>query len=235
MKPSAALRRAAGRAKSDVANKLISMCLHLVSKKMLSTDGLRVDSEAYQLAVVQEFAEQCVYCREPLAVGAVAVEHLDAMNRLRLGLHVPGNVLLSCRPCNSAKRRSDGALHLQFGPSGWEDFLQHDGTACDRACRTCSYWLSRHVVTDVASFLSERRQHIARFRERYAHKYPTTLSPDLREEVWKVYGDAQKAAESSAAVLFAKWHSSLSVTEAPASGSEGQVGPDPVWWTPSLT
>jgi len=68
------------------------------------------------------------------------IEHLDGMNRYRAGLHIPGNVLVACKRCNSEKRRDDSTPTLTLAKSGWESFLAHDGTRCAPACKTCQYW-----------------------------------------------------------------------------------------------
>jgi hypothetical protein len=61
------------------------------------------------------------------------------MNRFRVGLHVPGNVAVACRRCNSEKRRDDQKVALILATTGWESFLAHDGTRCAAVCKTCSY------------------------------------------------------------------------------------------------
>ena len=137
-----ALRSATSRAKSDVANKLVSMFLHEVSRRACLAGGMAVSNAEYLLAVVEVFGHQCLYCRRDLEFDRAAVEHLDGMNRFRAGLHVPGNVAMSCRRCNSEKRRDDQKHELTLGQSGWESFLAHDGSRCSETCKTCAYWIS---------------------------------------------------------------------------------------------
>jgi hypothetical protein len=101
------IRSATRRAKSDVANKLISMFLHELSRRISENWRVKVDSEEYEQLVRQLFDNRCPYCRRVLATAESVIEHLDGMNRYRVGLHVPGNVLVACRRCNSEKRRDD--------------------------------------------------------------------------------------------------------------------------------
>jgi len=140
--PSSKLRTATRRAKSDVANKLISMFLHELSRRISQSWSVKVDSEEYQRLVRARFNNQCPYCSRDLTITESVVEHLDAMNRCRAGLHVPGNVVVACRRCNSEKRQDDSLRTLTLAGSGWESFLSHDGTRCAEICRTCRYWKS---------------------------------------------------------------------------------------------
>ena len=138
--PSSQLRSATRRAKSDVANKLISMFLHELSRKISQSWEIRIDSEKYGELVRKCFGNCCPYCGCVLGITPCVIEHLDGMNRYRVGLHIPGNVLVACRTCNSEKRRDDSLKVLSLAASGWESFLSHDGGRCVPSCRTCRYW-----------------------------------------------------------------------------------------------
>lgn len=140
--PVSKLRSATRRAKSDVANKLISMFLHEFSRKISQDWPMKVDSAEYVNLVRERFNNQCPYCSCDLTMGESVIEHLDGMNRYRAGLHVPGNVLVACRRCNGEKRRDDATSVLLLAQSGWESFLSHNGTRCPSSCRTCRYWES---------------------------------------------------------------------------------------------
>src|SRR5665213_1398932 len=122
------LRSATRRAKSDVANKLISMFLHELSRRISREWPIRVDGEEYEELVRSHFANRCPYCSCDLLSTISVIEHLDGMNRYRAGLHVPGNVLVACRKCNGEKRRDDSVRTLTLAGSGWESFLSHDGS-----------------------------------------------------------------------------------------------------------
>src|SRR5207237_2307009 len=114
------LRRATSRAKSDVANKLVSMFLHEISRRLVLRTGLSVTDTDYVNAVAATFSNNCSYCNCALEVDRAALEHLVGMNRLRIGLHVPGNVVLACKRCNNEKRRDDSLQTLDLAESGWE-------------------------------------------------------------------------------------------------------------------
>ncbi|MCX6838744.1 MAG: hypothetical protein NTX35_13175 [Verrucomicrobia bacterium] len=139
---SQALRKATGRAKSDVANKLVSMFLHEVSRRACEVGGSSVASADYLACVLGAFGHRCLYCNRDLEHDRAVVEHLDGMNRFRVGLHVPGNVAVACRRCNSEKRRDDQQAVLHLAPNGWGSFLSHDTSRCDVGCKTCNYWTS---------------------------------------------------------------------------------------------
>ena len=123
--PTSQLRSATRRAKSDVANKLISMFLHELSRRISQNWRVKVDGEAYENFVRERFNNRCPYCSCDLASTISVIEHLDGMNRYRAGLHVPGNVLVACRKCNGEKRRDDSLRILVLSESGWASFLSH--------------------------------------------------------------------------------------------------------------
>ena len=163
-----ALRRATSRAKSDVANKLVSMLLHEISRRACAAGGMGVSDPTYSKAVIEGFGHLCVYCSNILEHDRSAVEHLDGMNRFRIGLHVPGNVAMACRRCNNEKRRDDQLPTLTLAHTGWKSFLSHDGSRCLPSCKTCAYWfcLWPDSTTRVAK-LVEVTEQIQKFRTPY--------------------------------------------------------------------
>jgi len=193
------LRIATRRAKSDVANKLVSMFLHELSRKVSQDWPIRVDSQEYEDLVREKFSNQCPYCSCDLAATTSVKEHLDGMNRLRGGLHVPGNVLMACKRCNNEKRRDDSLKLLSLAPTGWESFLSHDSSRCSADCATCRYWESiwgdREERTER---LSENLRNIRTFRDEF-REFQDIL-PKLRhtlpEILIKLYSDCQAFAET---------------------------------------
>ena len=95
------LRKATGRAESDVANKLVSMFLHEVSRKICASLDLNISDPKYANVVVVKLGDNCCSGGRPLESDRAAVEHLDGMNRFRAGLPIPGNVIISCKRCNN--------------------------------------------------------------------------------------------------------------------------------------
>jgi hypothetical protein len=69
----AALRKSTGRAKSDVANKLVSMFLHDVSRKACAAGGMTVGDGRYAESVVAAFGYSCLYCGRELTASVVPV------------------------------------------------------------------------------------------------------------------------------------------------------------------
>lgn len=192
------LRSATRRAKSDVANKLISMFLHELSRKISQDWPVKVDGEEYENLVRERFNNQCPYCSCDLTIADSVIEHLDGMNRYRIGLHVPGNVLVACRRCNSEKRRDDSLRVLSLARSGWESFLSHDGTRCVMPCRTCQYW--ERIWSDGTERslrLSENLQRVRSFRSafpEFEQAVPSLMKthPAL---LTKLYSDCQTFAQ----------------------------------------
>jgi hypothetical protein len=192
------LRSATRRAKSDVANKLISMCLHEMSRRISQSWQIKVDGEAYEGLVRERFANRCPYCSCELTELNSVIEHLDGMNRYRAGLHVPGNVLVACKRCNSEKRRDDSLQVLSLAKSGWESFLSHDGLRCAATCRTCLYWKSLWSdEVERRRQLSENLHKIRTFRSAFLEF--EQILPSLLETqpalLTKLYLDCQSFAE----------------------------------------
>jgi len=197
--PTSRLRSATRRAKSDVANKLISMFLHELSRRISQDWPVKIDGEEYEELVRRKFSNKCPYCSRDLANTIAVVEHLDGMNRYRAGLHVPGNVLIACRNCNGEKRRDDSSRVLSLAMSGWESFLSHDGTRCTVACLTCQYW--RGIWEDETERrlrLSENLERIRSFRRTFLEfeRILPFLMGTLPALLTKLYSDCQIFAET---------------------------------------
>jgi len=199
----AALRKSTGRAKSDVANKLVSMFLHEVSRKACAAGGMSVSDQRYTESVTAAFGQRCLYCGTELTSSVVpVVEHLNGMNRFSLGLHVPGNVAVACKVCNNKKRDDDQKLSL--AENGWESFLSHDGTLCRDACVTCGYW--KQVLPDPELrriSLTTARQKVFQFQLPYQQfvLWSSRARETLREKIEILYRDCQRFATEEIAKL----------------------------------
>jgi len=197
--PTSRLRSATRRPKSDVANKLISMFLHEMSRRISQNWPIKVDGEEYEKLVRERFNNRCPYCSFNLANTVSVIEHLDGMNRYRAGLHVPGNVLVTCRKCNSEKRRDDSLRVLPLAGSGWASFMSHDGTRCAPCCPTCGYWKS--IWKDAAERklrLGENLQRVRSFRSAFPEfeQVHPALVETLPALLTKLYSDCQAFAET---------------------------------------
>ena len=210
--PTAQLRSATRRAKSDVANKLVSMFLHELSRRISETWPTRVDGEEYEAIVRTSFDNRCPYCSRNLAETISVIEHLDGMNRYRAGLHAPGNVLVACRRCNSEKRRDDSVRVLSLAKTGWESFLSHDGTRCVVSCLTCRYW--RNVWENDEERRQRLSQNLLRIRS-FRAKFPEferalpSLAETLPALLTKLYSDCQTFAETEIKSLLARLNGTL--------------------------
>jgi hypothetical protein len=206
--PTSQLRSATRRAKSDVANKLVSMFLHELSRKVSAAWPFKVDSEAYEQLARTTFNNQCPYCSRDLADVAAVIEHLDGMNRYRAGLHVPGNVLVACRMCNSEKRRDDSLKVLTLASTGWESFLSHNSTRCPPTCLTCAYWMRVwEDSNERKTRMSGNLERIRRFRRGFVDFEQTIppLSKTLPSMLTNLYSDCQNFAENEIKSLLIKF------------------------------
>jgi 5-methylcytosine-specific restriction endonuclease McrA len=189
-----ALKKATGRAKSDVANKLVSMFLHEVSRRACLAGGMTVSDLRYRDDVLKSFGHSCLYCGRDLEPDRASVEHLDGMNRFRAGLHVPGNVAMACRPCNNEKRRDDQKTQLSLASSGWESFLSHDRSRCEAECKTCSYWASLWPDDTLrVRMLDHQRERIRHFQEPYNLfiTWSESVRPSIQNKVEVLYRACQ--------------------------------------------
>jgi hypothetical protein len=206
------LRTATRRAKSDVANKLVSMFLHELSRRIGQDWPIRVDGAEYEQLVRAKFGNRCPYCSADLGVAPPVIEHLDGLNRYRVGLHLPGNVLVACKRCNSEKRRDDSRQALSLAHTGWESFLSHDGLRCEAECHSCHYWngiwpnQSEKTINLTASL-----DKIRSFRSQFAEfqEILPLASQVLPELLKKLYSDCQSFAESEIRSLLGQVESSL--------------------------
>lgn len=191
----AALRKSTGRAKSDVANKLVSMFLHEVSRKACVAGGMSVTDPRYAESVLSAFGRSCLYCGGELERDRASVEHLNGMNRASVGLHVPGNVAMACKRCNNEKRQDDQLLSL--AENGWESFLSHDGSRCSNNCKACTYWIGIWPDQETRRIsLASMRERVHRFQQPYAQfvQWSESARGLIRQKIEILYRDCQKFA-----------------------------------------
>lgn len=223
--PTSQLRTATRRAKSDVANKIVSMFLHEFSRTASRNLSIKVDSEAYAERVRRTFGNRCPYCNVDLVVSSPVIEHLDGMNRYRVGLHIAGNVLVACRRCNNEKRRDDSLQELVLADSGWESFLSHDGR-CGGNCGTCRYWEAMWPAKEERlANLSANLRRIRIFRSEFAELQPlrVEIAEAMPALVSKLYADCQNFAESEIARLL-QLFASLAAAEKSALSGDSSAG-----------
>jgi len=130
------------------------------------------------------------------------------MNRYRAGLHVPGNVLISCKSCNSEKRRDDSQKVLSLATTGWESFLSHDGSRCATSCRTCQYWISVwENEAERKARLIENLERVRSFRRTFLEfeQVLPALTQTLPVLLTKLYSDCQSFAEVEIKSLLEKF------------------------------
>lgn len=193
------LKKATSRAKSDVANKLISMFLHELSRKLGAKLGMFVSDQAYTAEVERIFGSSCAYCGRHLEPDRASVEHLDGMNRQRAGLHIVGNVLVACKRCNNAKRQDDSLKTLQLATTGWESFLAHDGSKCVEGCKNCAYWRALWPdESERAKYLLSAIERIRTFRAQFpkAAECRARAEKELPEVMETIYREGQHYAAS---------------------------------------
>lgn len=191
----AALRKSTGRAKSDVANKLVSMFLHEVSRKACVAGGMSVTDPRYAESVLAAFGRSCLYCGGELERDRASVEHLNGMNRASVGLHVPSNVAMACKRCNNEKRQDDQLLPL--AENGWESFLSHDGSRCAPNCKACTYWSGIWPDQETRrTSLASARERVHRFQQPYTQfvQWSENARGLLRQKIEILYRDCQRFA-----------------------------------------
>jgi hypothetical protein len=191
------------------------MFLHELSRAVSRNWSVKVESEEYLHAVRLTFNNHCPYCGVDLAEVASVVEHLDGMNRLRVGLHVAGNVLVSCRRCNNEKRRDDSLSELTLASTGWESFLSHDGR-CAGNCKTCAYWETLWPVkAERVSALANNLDRIREFRNQFVEfgDLRHVIADALPILVGKLYSDCQDFATKEIDALLEMFVAQMSSTQ----------------------
>lgn len=192
-----ALKKSTRRAKSDVANKLVSMFLHEISRRACVLGKMSVSDPRYAETVISSFGKTCLYCGKTLELDRATVEHLDGMNRFRIGLHIPGNVAMACKRCNNEKRRDDQRPVLSLAESGWESFLSHDGLHCNTNCKSCAYWASvwPAPIHRQESLLAAKER-IRHFQLHYGNFLELSFRarPSIQAKVETLYRDCQNFA-----------------------------------------
>jgi len=200
------------------------MFLHDLSRKICASLELSVTDAQYAEAVQAAFENNCCYCYQPLEKDRISVEHLEGMNRFRLGLHIPGNVIVACRRCNGEKRRDDQMDQLTLAECGWESFLSHDSTRCAVGCNTCRYWGTVWPDrTERAENMKNARQKIAAFRSQYPASLQWSRSARnfLRQTVDSLYRSCQEFATSQIRKTVDEAFSSLSEDFGRLGGQRG--------------
>jgi hypothetical protein len=93
--------------RQDASNAAVRAALTLLGERRdaavlgLAPGDLR--GKKIRAALKDEFQNSCAYCEEKLGE-SFDVDHLVPMNRTALGLHMYGNLVPACKPCNSAKK-----------------------------------------------------------------------------------------------------------------------------------
>ena len=190
------------------------MFLHELSRRISEGWPIKVDGEEYEEVVRKRFNNRCPYCSRDLANTPPVIEHLDGMSRYRAGLHVPGNVLVACKKCNSEKRRDDSLKVLLLARFGWESFLSHDGTRCAASCLTCQYWKSIwEDETQRKLRLTENLARIRSFRREFSEfeQVLPSLMETLPMLLTRLYSDCQTFAETEIKSLLEKFEQSSNV------------------------
>ena len=225
--PASKLLKGNANAKSDVANKLVSMFLHELSRSISKACVVKVKSKEYVQMVLESFNNLCPYCSCSLNWDSSIVEHLDGMNRRRAGLHVPGNVLVACKECNNRKRTDDSRpVSLLLASTGWASFLSHDGTRCSPRCATCEYWIQ--IWPDLAVRKARQTESLARielFRSRFTElSYDlSSIMETLPSRLIDLYSDCQTFARSEIDALLKEVHERVTTSDARA-GSSTPIG-----------
>jgi len=93
--------------RQDASNAAVRAALTLLGERRdaavlgLAPGDLR--GKKLRAALSGEFNNLCAYCEKKLGE-SFDVDHLVPMNRSALGLHMYGNLVPACKPCNSSKK-----------------------------------------------------------------------------------------------------------------------------------
>lgn len=98
--------------KPDASNAFVRALLTFIGEEQeLRVRGVEpgeLRGKKVRAAIIEEFKSTCVYCEKKLSEPKeMQLDHLISMNRDNVGLQIYGNLVLSCPPCNSAKKDRD--------------------------------------------------------------------------------------------------------------------------------
>lgn len=93
--------------KQSASNQFVRTVLTLVGESRdLEVLGLapgQLRGAKLRLSLLAEFKNKCAYCQSPITAATSDIDHVVPMNKASLGLHMYGNLVPTCKPCNSDK------------------------------------------------------------------------------------------------------------------------------------
>jgi hypothetical protein len=93
--------------KQSASNQFVRTVLTLVGESRdLEVLGLapgQLRGTKLRLSLLAEFKNKCAYCQSPITALTSDIDHVVPMNKTSLGLHMYGNLVPTCKPCNSDK------------------------------------------------------------------------------------------------------------------------------------
>lgn len=106
------------RANARYRGNAIGNAQNLFVRNILSSVGTESFSEKDWIATKEHFSNRCAYCGDE---GVLVIEHAIPINKESLGEHRLGNLVPSCKPCNTKKANA-----------GFREFLGDDAWAIAR-------------------------------------------------------------------------------------------------------
>jgi hypothetical protein len=96
--------------KQSASNQVVRALLTIIGQQRdLDVLGLAPSSlqgKKIRAALIEEFENRCAYCDVKLVASNSDIDHLVPMNKSSVGLHMYGNLVPSCKPCNRDKHSS---------------------------------------------------------------------------------------------------------------------------------
>ena len=74
--------------------------------QMLGLVPGQLQGKKIRQSLMEEFGNTCGYCVVALTDTVMEIDHVIPMNKASVGLHMYGNLVPACKPCNSAKHFS---------------------------------------------------------------------------------------------------------------------------------
>jgi hypothetical protein len=93
--------------KQSASNQFVRALLTLVGEHrdliVLGIIPSHLQGKKIKATLLAEFDNTCAYCDARIEVATCDIDHVVPMNKASLGLHMMGNLVPSCKPCNAAK------------------------------------------------------------------------------------------------------------------------------------
>ncbi len=97
--------------KQSAANQVVRALLTLIGERrdfdVLGILPSHLQGKKIRQRLLEEFDNKCAYCGTAISTTNSDIDHITPMNKAAVGLHMLGNLVPTCKPCNAFKHSSN--------------------------------------------------------------------------------------------------------------------------------